>query len=128
MILLDTDVLIDLLRGQDGAVSWLTSLDAEDVFVPGFVVMELIQGCGTRAEQRRVERALARYRVVWPKEDTCNSALHVFTAYRLTSGLGILDAIIGQMAVDLAAPLATFNRKHYSPFSALRTVQPYARG
>lgn len=51
MILLDTDIMIDLLRRFPPAVTWLSSLGATDLVVPGYVVMELIQGCRNRSEQ-----------------------------------------------------------------------------
>jgi hypothetical protein len=49
MILLDTDVMIDLLRQYQPAVEWLASLGEEEIVLPGFLVMELIQGCRKRA-------------------------------------------------------------------------------
>ena len=51
MILLDTDVMIDLLRQYPPAVAWLDSLGSEEIILPGFVAMELIQGCRDKAEQ-----------------------------------------------------------------------------
>lgn len=60
MILLDTDVLIDLLRRYAPAVEWFDALPVdEEIVVPGYVVMELIQGCRNKAEQERVQRELA---------------------------------------------------------------------
>ncbi len=39
MILLDSDVMIDLLRGYPPAVAWLETLDEEEeLALPGFVV------------------------------------------------------------------------------------------
>lgn len=55
MILVDTDVMIDLLHEYPPAVAWLDSLGEEEIILPGFVVMELIQGCRNKAEQQRVE-------------------------------------------------------------------------
>ena len=34
--------------------------------------------------------------------------------YYLSHGLGILDALIGQMAVALNLPMHTFNQRHYA--------------
>lgn len=46
MILLDTDVAIDLLRGYAPAKEWFDALDEDEALsLPGFVMMELIQGC-----------------------------------------------------------------------------------
>lgn len=44
MVILDTDVMVDLLRGYEPAVEWLEGIGEEKIALPGFVVMELIQG------------------------------------------------------------------------------------
>jgi len=41
MILLDTDVIVDLLRQYPPVVAWLDSLGEERITLSGFVVMEL---------------------------------------------------------------------------------------
>jgi len=58
MVLLDSDVLVDLLRQLGPAVAWLDTLGDGEIMLPGFVVMELMQGCANRAEQARLETAL----------------------------------------------------------------------
>ena len=40
MVLLDTDVMIDILRGYPPALAWLRSLDDDVIALPGFVLME----------------------------------------------------------------------------------------
>ncbi len=52
MILLDTDVLVDVLRAHAPALAWLNQLDESVVGLPGFVALELIQGCRNRREQQ----------------------------------------------------------------------------
>ena len=127
MILLDTDILIDLIRRYPPALVWLQSLGEEEVNMPGFVVMEIIQGCRSKAEQERTERELSEYAVVWPSEQTLVGALKVYTQYHLSHNLGILDALIGQTAVALDLPLHTFNQKHYAAIPNLKTIQPYTK-
>jgi predicted nucleic acid-binding protein len=127
MIVLDTDIMIDLLRKYQPAIAWLNSLDNEEIVLPGFVIMELIQGCRNKAEQEQVERELRSYNVAWPSSETCAEALSVFASYHLSHGLGIIDALIGQMAVALNSPLCTFNQKHYGAIPDLETVQPYEK-
>lgn len=127
MILLDTDVAIDLLRQYPPAVTWLDALGEEEIILPGFVVMELIQGCRNRSEQEKMEKELGEYGVTWPFQETCGEALAVFTRCHLGRGIGILDALIGQMAVALNLPLHTFNQKHYAIIPGLKSVQPYEK-
>ncbi|MBE9234132.1 hypothetical protein IQ231_21295 [Cuspidothrix issatschenkoi LEGE 03284] len=45
MILLDSDIIIDFLRKYPPAISWLSSLGEEEIALPGYVAMELMQGC-----------------------------------------------------------------------------------
>lgn len=125
MIVLDSDVMIDLLRRHQPAVAWLKSLGEEEIILPGFVVMELLQGCRSKLEQAQVEQVLTGFETVWPLPETCETALEVFADSHLSHGIGMLDALIGQTAVALNLPLYTFNRKHYAAFPNLTTVAPY---
>jgi predicted nucleic acid-binding protein len=127
MILLDTDILIDLLRQYPPAVDWLSSVGGEEITIPGFAAMELLQGCRDKTEQEKVERALGSYGVVWPSVETCEAAFSAFVEYRLSHNLGLLDSLIGQMAVALNLPLYTFNQKHYAALISLKTIQPYKK-
>ncbi len=127
MILLDSDIMIDLLRQYLPAVTWLDSLSDEEIILPGFVVMELLQGCSNKTEQDKVEKVMTAFEVVWPSPETCDDALTVFARYHLSHSLGLLDALIGQTAVALNLPLHTFNRKHYEAIPNLVTLQPYSK-
>jgi len=54
MVIVDTDVLVDVFRRYSPAVEWLEKTVAEDeVILPGYVVMELIQGARNRTNRRR---------------------------------------------------------------------------
>ena len=125
MIILDSNVMIDLLRQHRPAVAWLDSLGEEEIILPGFVVMELLQGCRNKAEQSQVEQVLTGFETVWPLPETCEAALEVFADNHLSHGVGLLDALIGQTAVTLNLPLHTFNRKHYAAIPGLVIVAPY---
>lgn len=125
MILLDTDVAVDILRQYPPALAWLQGLGSAPLGFPGLVIMELIQGCRNKAEQQQVEQFCQRYTVYWPSEADCQRALQDFTASHLSHSLGLLDALIAHTAVGLNEPLATFNVKHYGTIAALKMIQPY---
>ena len=128
MILLDSDVMIDLLRQYPPAMKWFDTLDDnEEIVLSGYVVMELIQGCRNKAEQARVQRDLSAYGIVWLSPAGCDEALGVFVEYHFSHGAGLLDVLIGQTAVALGVPLYTFNQKHYRFIPGLHMVQPYER-
>jgi predicted nucleic acid-binding protein len=124
-MLLDTDVMIDILRGHPPATAWLNGLATSPVGLPGLVAMELIQGCRNLVEQQRLERQLQRFLHYWPIPADCRRAYQDFADYRLSRGVGLLDALIGQTAVGVGETLATFNTKHYTVITGLITTQPY---
>ena len=126
MLLLDTDVLIDVQRGHLPALEWLGSLD-EVPSVPGLVVMELIQDASNTQQVRQALKLVSPLPVVWPTRADCDRALSDFTAYHLSHGLGLLDALIAACAVGLSATLCTFNDKHYQVVPGLVTARPYTR-
>jgi predicted nucleic acid-binding protein len=87
--------------------------------------MELLEGCRNLADQRRLEKQLQRYPLYWPTLADCHRGYQDFAAYRLSHGLGLIDALIGATAVGCGETLATFNVKHFAVIAGLTTVQPY---
>ncbi|MDL1925406.1 type II toxin-antitoxin system VapC family toxin [Anaerolineae bacterium AMX1] len=104
MILLDTDVMVDILRGYEPAKEWLKT--AQEIGVPGLVAMELIQGCQNAREQKQLEKSLSAYPLFWPDEDDCNRALTSFAFHHLSDKIGLLDALIAETAIGVDAELA----------------------
>lgn len=128
MIVLVTDVIIDLLRGYPPAKKWFDLLDDHEILtLPGFVMMELIQGCKTKVEQERLKRNLGDYKIIWLSPEDCNRSLDIFIQYHLSHSAGLLDVLVGQTAVTLGVPLYTFNKKHYQFIPNLETLQPYMK-
>ncbi|MGE0128818.1 MAG: PIN domain-containing protein [Blastocatellales bacterium] len=126
MYILDTDILIDIQRGHQPALTWFGTL-TEIPAVPGFVVMELIQDARDKRQVQQALQLVAPLPVVWPAQSDCQHALSYFTAYHLSHNLGLLDSLIAACAVGLSAKLCTFNLKHYRAIPNLTTEQPYAK-
>ena len=127
MIICDTDVMVDVLRGHPAAISWLLSKHHESVTLPGLVMMELVQGCRNRSEQLKIKKTFKDYPLLWPSCEASSKALKHFSTHYLSHGIGIIDALIAETAVEANAPLHTFNQKHYLPHPQLKTIQPYQR-
>lgn len=126
MLLLDTDILIDIQRNHQPAVSWFQSLD-EFPSVPGIVAMELIQGAQNNRQVQQALKLVAPLPVIWPSQADCNQALINFQTYHLSHSLGLLDALIAACAIGRSATLCTFNTKHYAVVPNLQVIQPYAK-
>jgi Predicted nucleic acid-binding protein, contains PIN domain len=124
--LLDTDILIDVLRKHPASIAWLSGT-TEGLAVPGIVALELYQGCNSASDVRDVDKLLRPLEVLWPTEADCLEALRFFPSLRLSHDLGLLDALIAALAIGRSATLCTFNAKHFSAVPGLMIEQPYIR-
>jgi predicted nucleic acid-binding protein len=64
MNLVDTDVLVDCLRGTVRAQGWLKQQAQELFTVPAVAAMELVTGCRDRGDLDWIQRFLATFEVV----------------------------------------------------------------
>ncbi len=127
MIICDTDIMIDILRGHPAAITWFDTIRDETVALPGIVMMELLQCCRSKAEQQRLQKFFRNSPILWPSAEACSKALKHFAANYFSHGIGILDALIAETSVEARYPLHTFNQKHYLPHPLLKIKLPYAR-
>lgn len=127
ILMLDTDVLIECLRGQPSARAWVQQNQAQPFQVPGIVAMELGTGCQNQAELRRVQQFLQSLNAVWPEPSEFARAYDLLSTYRLSTGLSIPDSLIAAMALSRSARLHTFNLKHFRSISQLDVQAPYFR-
>ncbi|MGQ9657545.1 MAG: PIN domain-containing protein [Fimbriimonadales bacterium] len=123
--LLDTDILIDILRGYTRSVEWLTT-QIEPPAIVSVCVMELIQGCRSKRDLQAVEQLIAPLDVWYPTADDMQLALEQFKTHFLKARLSAVDAIVAAVAMTRATPLCTFNTKHYSIFP-ITVVEPYPK-
>jgi predicted nucleic acid-binding protein len=126
-ILLDTDVLIDCLRGLAPARAWLTGHATEVFDVPGIVAMELLMGCRNQTEMQQTQAFLSSFNIVWPDSNDFVHAYTLMEQHRLTTALSIPDYLIAAMALARATRLYSFNLKHFQVVPSLDVQEPYAR-
>jgi predicted nucleic acid-binding protein len=58
--LIETTILVDLLRGQEAAITWVNSISLQDRWVSVITYFELLAGCRNRREQRTVASEMRR--------------------------------------------------------------------
>jgi predicted nucleic acid-binding protein len=120
-IVLDTDVMIDLLREHKAAEAWLRSLEAFPA-VSCFTVLELLAGSQDKSEYRRVEQMLMDFSVLYPAMEDLEAAAFRLTPFALSHGVGCLDLLIASVALGHGLTLATFNLKHFRVIPGLQTI------
>jgi predicted nucleic acid-binding protein len=115
MVLVDSDVLIEVSRGRDHEVvaKWLRLAESDRVVLYSPVsVAEL--WAGARPREQEALNNLFRALVCAPiDEDVARQAGNYLNRYRRSHGVEIADALIAAGAVAQDAALWTRNRKHY---------------
>jgi len=111
-LLLDTDVLIDFLRGQPQAVQLLEDTDCE-FHVSAVSVAELYVGVRDGREREVLDQLVGVLRTIEISTEIAQQAGLWRREYGKSHGTDILDALIAACADALQIPLATLNVKHF---------------
>lgn len=119
---LDTTVLIDVLRGHPRAVEYLLALDE----VPTCSEVSRVEVMrGLRSDERRsAEQLFQRLRWIDVDEGVARTAGELGRRLRRGhSGVGVADLIIAATAEEVRLPIATTNIRHFPMVKGIRA--PY---
>jgi len=121
-MLLDTCILVDVLRGKNAALVFVTGLRTPPE-VSAVTLTELVAGCRNEKERRQVDGLLSHYSVRDIGRDIANLAGEYIRSYGASHGTDPIDALIAATAKVHSVPLATLNLKHFPMFAGL--ARPY---
>ena len=121
MILIDSDVLIEHLRGNTNARDWLVQARRTSGPLAMSVISLTEIAGGTRSPERReVMRLLGSMQRFEVTEQVAWRAATLMREYRRShSGIGLGDYLIAATALTEGLELATLNVRHYPMFPTL---------
>ena len=122
-LLIDTDVLIEYLRGRDRAVEYLEGLHA-DLYVSVVSIAELFAGVRGEEEEASLKQFLLTFTVLPVTQKVAQLGGLYRREYRASHGTGIAHALIAATAEDSGVGLVSFNRRH---FPMVEITVPYER-
>jgi predicted nucleic acid-binding protein len=118
-MLLDTNILIEYLRGRQEARALLEAQDEKPRVSVGSV-MELYAGFRNRREEQNAERFLSEMNVLPVTHEIAKRAGVFSRLYEPSHGLDDIDALIAATAEHHGFRLATLNVKHFPMFPKLK--------
>jgi predicted nucleic acid-binding protein len=119
LLLVDTDILIDYLRGNPLAVSFVQN-HAERIILSSIVAAELYAGARNEKELATLGSLLSIFRVIPVSHEIAKRGGILKQEYAKSHGIGLADAIIAATAESVNAELKTLNTKHFPMFKNLR--------
>ena len=121
--LLDTSVIVDLLREYQPAEAWL--LSQGELGTARVVWIEVLEGATNRREQQQAIKVLRRFETVELLTEDVIWTTQALTNYGLSHGVDGYDCMIAAVSQRLQLPLYTRNMKHFAPMIGSLALRPY---
>ena len=111
-LLLDTDVLVDYLRGREEAAAYLEAR-TETLLISAITVAELYAGVREGEESRRLAQFLGAFEIIPLNAEIARQGGLYRRDYGPGHGVGLADALIAASAALHQARLVTLNARHF---------------
>ncbi len=113
MILVDTNILIDYLRGVDSAREFVGEKGKSTLAINAIIAMELYQGCLNRKEFAKIRKELNGFFYLELNEVVTQVALQLSQQFALSHHITVGDAFIAATALVYNLELRTYNLRDF---------------
>ena|SRR5208283_4731907 len=121
--LIDSDVLIDISRGNQSARKYIDALK-EAWVISQVSALELIVGARDKRDLANIDTFLSAYVIVPLRDSSGKKAYDLLKMYAKTHGLQVFDSLIAATAIEEDLTLVTRNRRHFGAIKGLRLEIP----
>jgi predicted nucleic acid-binding protein len=120
-IIVDTDVMIDYLRGRNQAIALIREY-ADRIVLSPIVVAELYAGVKGAGEEEILDELVSLFRVIEVTSEVARAGGLFKRDYGRSHGVSLADAIIAATVQSEIAELCTLNVKHYPMMKGLKAA------
>jgi predicted nucleic acid-binding protein len=120
--LIDTDVMIDVSRGNAGAAGYLDSLS--DPAISIVTAQDLIVGARDKRDLTGIDSLVSAYPVIHIDSSIGQLAYDLLKRYAKSDGLRTFDSLSAATAMVRGFELVSRNRKHFAMIDGLRLESP----
>jgi len=113
MLMVDTDVLIWYLRGNENAFKTIENYESFSISV--ITYMELVQGMRNKKELNNLRQSIHAWnsKILYITEEISAKAMFSVEQHFLSHSMQLADALVGSTAIAHGLALLTGNDKHY---------------
>lgn len=122
-VLVDTSVVVDILRNYPNAVDWLR--EQRGLGISRAAILELIQGARDKRSYRAVIQLVGQFEIVETTIEDLIWTTEQLPVYLYRYGVDAFDCMIAASSRRLGLPLYTRNLKHFVPILGASAVIPY---
>lgn len=121
--LIDSDVLIDIPRGNAAARAYIDALP-EGWGISQVSALELIVGAREKRDLGEIDAFLSANVIVPLRSSTGTRAYQLLKQYAKSHGLRVFDSLIAATAIEEGLTLVCNNRKHFGMIEGLTLAVP----
>lgn len=123
--IVETTVLVDLLRNHPPAIAWYSAQTQAALGITPIIWMEVIGGGQTKAKRLQAAKMLRQFGMVYLTQVDFDWAMQAQMRYELSHGVGMMDCLIASVSHQLQLPLFAHNLKHFQPLLGNLAQAPY---
>lgn len=120
MILCDTDVIIEYMKGNEVVKKEIVEIGINNIAVSSVSLMELFYGALNKRELNQIKKALNNFKIIHVDTGISNKAVELIEKYSKSHGLEPPDALIGATAMDRNIELFTYNSRDFKFIHGLK--------
>ena len=122
--LIDSDVLIDISRGNQAAGLYLDALP-EGWAISQISALELIVGARDNRDLADIDAFLSAYAILPLRASAGVRAYELLKRYAKSHGLHVFDSLVAAAAMEEDLTLVTRNRRHFGMIEGLKLEIPH---
>ena len=118
MILLDTNILIQILKGDQTTIEKVEGFSGQ-VSISSISAMELYYGALNKAELFKLKKFISLFKMIETNENISNISTELIFEYAKSHNLAIPDSLIASSAINNNMKLYTLNIKDFKYIDGL---------
>lgn len=119
MILLDTNILIEVFKGNTTVIDAIQEAGPENLALSSVTAMELYYGALNRLELQRIRKNLGAFQIIHISTAISETATRLIERYAKSHNMQIPDALIAATALETHCELLTLNVRDFRFISGL---------
>jgi len=120
-IVLDTNILIEILKDNETVIKKLESFGAT-FCISSITVMELYYGAFNKAELFQLKKFISLFEVIEVSEIISSISTELIFEYSKSHNLAIPDSLIASTAISIDSKLLTLNLKDFKYIDGLKLI------
>lgn len=113
MVIFDTNILIELYRGNLAIKEDIEHMPFDIFYISGITAAEFMIGAKDKADFKRIEKQLEKYTTIPINAEISELFINLFKTFALSHRPGIADILIAATALYYHLPIYTLNKKHF---------------